>query len=117
MNVFEEIKSILAEILDIDINEVTPDSYLIRELGAESIDLMELAAALNQKFRIEVNEEYIFLREIRNSLTDAAEAKRADRFPFLTAQRRKEILSELDGGPVLKVKDLVSYVSWQLERA
>ncbi|MBI4634420.1 MAG: acyl carrier protein [Deltaproteobacteria bacterium] len=117
MNVFEEIKSILAEILDVEVNEVTPESYLIRELGAESIDLMELAAALNQRFRIEVNEEDVFLRELRNNLADAEAAKGTDRFPFLTARRREEIVSELDGGPVLKVKDVVSYVTWQLERA
>jgi hypothetical protein len=28
----------------------------------------------------------------------------------------KEIISDLEGGPTLKVKDLISYVSWRCER-
>lgn len=111
MDVFEDIKGILVEILDVGEDEVTLESYLIRELGAESIDLLELAAALNQKFRIEINEEDIFLKEADSCLTQGEGA----RFPFLTARRVSEIAADLAGGPFLKVKDLVSYVTWQLK--
>ncbi len=110
MEIFEETRNILAEILDLEGREITPESYLIRDLGAESIDLLELAAALNARFGIEVNESDIFMKDIRNSL-------KAETIPFLTEQRVGEIAADLDYGPVVKVKDLISYVSWQLKKA
>jgi hypothetical protein len=33
--------------------------------------------------------------------------------PFLTGTRLEEIVSDLEGGPTLKVKDLVSYIEWR----
>jgi acyl carrier protein len=36
-----------------------------------------------------------------------------EKYPFLSRQRVKDILSDLDGGPVLQVQDLVSYLSWR----
>jgi acyl carrier protein len=110
MEIFEQIRNILAEILDLEGLEITPESYLIRDLGAESIDLLELAASLNAGFGIEVNEDNIFMKDIRNSL-------KAEIIPFLTEQRIGEIAADLNDGPVVKVKDLVSYVSWQLKKA
>ena len=111
MDIFEEIKNILAEILDMEAKEVTPESSLIMELGAESIDFLELAAVLNTRFRIEVNEEDIFLRDAENRFQQAGQAA----FPFLADARRREIAVN-PGGAVLKVKDLVSYVAWRLKK-
>lgn len=107
MDVFSEIKTILMDILDLEDREITPETYLVRELGAESIDLLELAAALNAKFKIPVDEDDAFLKGIKNRL-------KAEEVPFLTKQRAAEIVADPERGPVLKVKDLVSYVNWQL---
>ena len=121
MDIFEEIRTILTEILDLESRDVTDESYLIRELGAESIDLLELTAALNARFGIKVKEDDLFLRNIRYRLK---EVRREDGeivplrdFPFLTKERLREIYSDLETAPVLKVKDLVSYVAWQMQRA
>lgn len=111
MDIFEEIKNILVEILDIEAKEVTPESFLIKELGAESIDFLELAAALSARFNIEVNEEDIFLRNFGNRLRRAGNAA----FPFLANERLMEIATA-SGATILKVKDLVSYVAWQLKK-
>jgi acyl carrier protein len=118
MDILKKIKEILAEILDIDEEEIAPETYLIRDLNAESIDLLELAVALNSAFNIKINDDEIFLRNLRPYLTEAKE-KQADEvayllenFPFLTKDRMTQILGDLQGGPVLKVKDLVSYVAW-----
>ena len=107
MDVFSEIKKILMEILDLEGREITPESYLMRDLGAESIDLLELSAALNEIFKIEVREEDIFLKGTRSRL-------RTEEIPFLTEQRAGEIAADLECAPVVKVKDIVSYVTWQL---
>ena len=112
MDIFAEIKDALAEILDIGAKEVTPESFLIRDLGAESIDFLELAVALNARFRIEVNEEDVFLRNAGNRLQQMGK----EAFPFLTDERVSEV-AVAPGDAVLKVKDLVSYVMWQLKKA
>lgn len=120
MDTLSEITKSLGEILDIEIEEITPEAYVVRDLGAESIDLLELSVALNARFKVEVNEDEVFLRTFRVFLNKATEDRKnpADylqaKFPFLGAGRIGEILSDLDGGPVLKVKDLTAYVSWRL---
>jgi len=116
MNIFEEIKKILAEILDIEKNNITLETYLIRELGAESIDLLELAVAINSEFNIDVNDDEIFLRKLRQYVTEAKQQNNdllqnlVEKLPFLSRKRLEEIIADLEGGPTLKVKDLISYI-------
>lgn len=118
MDIFTEIKKILMEILDLDGQTVTPESLLSQELGVESIDLLELAAALNARFKIEVREEDIFLSGIGLA---GISARPQESYPFLTEQRLREIAADHTDGPAgstaVKVKDLVSYVVWQQKKA
>jgi len=118
-DIFAAIAEILVEILDIDLEEVIPDAYLIRDLNVESIDLMELAVCLNERFFLEVDEELIFLKSLR-PMVDKAQAEERDavevvfeKFPFLTSSRINEMVATLKDGPVLKVKDLVQYIRYQ----
>lgn len=108
MDIFTEIKKILMVILDLEEQAITPESYLLRELNAESVDLLELAAALQDAFKIEINEALLFLSGIRGGGAPQAS------IPFLTPARLKEITADLADRPVLKVKDLVSYVEWKV---
>lgn len=122
MAVFGEIKDILSELLDVDAEEIGRQSYLVRDLGVESIDFLELAVAINERFRVEVHDDTVFLRNLRLHLTEASEhaADALDRvkraYPHLPDQRIEAILSDLEGGPVLQVRDLESYVQWQTTR-
>ena len=119
MDILEEIKKNLAEILDIENHIITPETYLIRELGAESIDLLELAIAINSGFNIDVNDDEIFLRTLRQYITEAGQQDKdilqylAEKLPFLMRERLEEIIADIESGPTLKVKDLISYVEWQ----
>jgi len=119
MEILNGIKELLADILDIEEQEITPETYIVRELGAESIDLLELAVSLNARFKVDVNDGDIFLTRLRAYITEAEE-QGADilpylekRLPFLLKNRIEAILSDLEGGPTLKVKDLVSYIEWR----
>ena len=120
MDILEEIKKNLAEILDIENNIITPETYLIRELGAESIDLLELAIAINSGFNIDVNDDKIFLRKLRDYITEAEQQNKnilqylAKNLPFLSRKRLEEIITDLKSGPTLKVKDLISYIDFQI---
>ena len=118
MNTQHIITDILCDILDIETKEIQPESYLIRELNAESIDLLELAVSFNQTFNITVNEDEIFLRQLRIILDTDPEnnpqKRLQEKYPFLSLDRIHQILSDLEKGPVLKVKDLIHYVNCQL---
>jgi acyl carrier protein len=120
MDTLAEITKSLGEILDIEAKEITPETYVVRDLGAESIDLLELSVALNARLKVEVNEDQVFLRTFRVFLNEARKDEKnpvdylEGKLPFLGAGRIGEILADLDGGPVLKVKDLMAYVSWRL---
>lgn len=55
--VIEEIKQILAKQLRIDINDINDDSSIIEDLGADSIDLVEMLMSIEEKLGIVVSDE------------------------------------------------------------
>lgn len=54
---FDKVKSIIAEQLDMDENKITPDTKLIEDLGADSLDVVELIMAFSDEFGIEIPDE------------------------------------------------------------
>ena len=54
---FEKIKSIIVEQLGVDEAEVTPEAHFIDDLGADSLDTVELVMALEEEFGIEISDE------------------------------------------------------------
>ncbi len=122
MDLLKKVKNILLEILDISIDEIKENSYIVRDLDMESIDFLELAVLINSEFNINVSDDDIFLRTLRESLIMAKEAKDIseekflkEKYPHLSCARIDEILENVDMGPVLKVADLISYIKWQYE--
>ena len=53
----EKIKQIIVEQLGVDENEVTPEAHFIDDLGADSLDTVELIMALEEEFGIEISDE------------------------------------------------------------
>jgi acyl carrier protein len=120
LDLFETIRNILVELLDVDAEEIGHGHYLVRDLAMESIDFLELAVSLNERFRIDVHDDTVFLRNLRFHMAKAQERgvrildELKEAYGFLSAERLQEILSDLEGGPVIQVRDLVSYVQWQM---
>lgn len=54
---FEKIKSIIVEQLGVDESEVTPEAHFIDDLGADSLDTVELVMALEEEFGVEISDE------------------------------------------------------------
>lgn len=54
---FEKIKNIIVEQLGIDESKVTPEASFIDDLGADSLDMVELIMAIEEEIEIEVPEE------------------------------------------------------------
>jgi len=57
MAVEEKIKSIIAEQLGVKADEVTPQASFIDDLGADSLDTVELIMALEEEFSVEIPDE------------------------------------------------------------
>ena len=54
---FEKIKSIISEQLGVDESEVTPESDFVEDLGADSLDTVELVMALEEEYSVEISDE------------------------------------------------------------
>jgi acyl carrier protein len=57
MAVAEKVKSIIAENLSVDEEEITPDASFVEDLGADSLDVVELVMAFEEEFGIEIPDE------------------------------------------------------------
>ncbi|MDR5695497.1 MAG: acyl carrier protein [Armatimonadota bacterium] len=56
-SVFERVKSIIVEQLNVDEEEVTPEASFVEDLGADSLDVVELVMALEEEFELEIPDE------------------------------------------------------------
>ena len=54
MALIDEVKEVVAEQLNVDVNEISEDSKFVEDLGADSLDVVELVMALEEKFDIEI---------------------------------------------------------------
>ena len=57
MSVGDKVKSIIVEQLGVDAEEVTPEASFTDDLGADSLDIVELVMAFEEEFGIEVPDD------------------------------------------------------------
>ncbi|PSP19444.1 MAG: acyl carrier protein [Cyanobacteria bacterium QS_8_64_29] len=55
--IFEKVQKIVAEQLEVDASEVQPEASFANDLGADSLDTVELVMALEEEFDIEIPDE------------------------------------------------------------
>lgn len=55
--VFEKIKEIITELLDVDDDKITPDARFREDLEADSLDLVELIMEFEERFGGEISDE------------------------------------------------------------
>jgi acyl carrier protein len=55
----EQIRKLVAEQLGVDRNQVTPQASILDDLGADSLDVVELVMAIEESFDIEIPDEAI----------------------------------------------------------
>ncbi|HEV8198797.1 MAG TPA: acyl carrier protein [Verrucomicrobiae bacterium] len=53
----DKVKSIIVEQLGVDPEEVTMEAAFVNDLGADSLDTVELVMALEEAFKIEISDE------------------------------------------------------------
>src|SRR5947208_1099937 len=57
MSVEERVKSIIVEQLGVDADEVTPEASFVEDLGADSLDTVELIMAFEEEFGVEISDD------------------------------------------------------------
>ena len=98
--IFDELKPLLVEVLGVPAEKIRLDSVLVSELGAESIDLLDLSFRLEEKFRVRIEANEIE-REAKRRLPDGVYEKDG----YLTEAALAEIrnsLPELDARKLVK---------------
>ena len=56
-SVEQKVKSIIAEQLGVGEDEIKPESSFIEDLGADSLDIVELVMAMEEEFEVEIPDE------------------------------------------------------------
>ena len=51
---FEKLQQIIAEVLNVDVVEITPDTTFVDDLGADSLDVFQIIMGLEEEFDIEI---------------------------------------------------------------
>jgi acyl carrier protein len=57
MSVEDKVKKIIAEKLSVDLEDVLPDASFVDDLGADSLDLVELIMSMEEEFDIDISDE------------------------------------------------------------
>ena len=57
--VYEKLRALLAEQLGISVDDITPETNIIDDLGADSLDIVELLAALEDEFDLLITDERV----------------------------------------------------------
>ncbi|MCL6518833.1 MAG: acyl carrier protein [Armatimonadota bacterium] len=57
MSTFDRVKKVVVEQLDVNEEEVTEDASFVDDLGADSLDVVELVMGLEEEFDLEIPDE------------------------------------------------------------
>jgi acyl carrier protein len=116
--VFEKIQAALVDALGVDEEEVTPDATMVGDLGAESIDFLDIVFRLEKAFEIEIPRSELFPEDILTNAEFVQDGKVTDdgikalkeRMPFadLTKFEANPVVQEF--GNLLTVNDMCRYV-------
>ncbi|MDG2380712.1 MAG: acyl carrier protein [Pirellulaceae bacterium] len=122
--VFDKIRAALVDALGVDDDEVTPEATLVGDLGAESIDFLDIVFRLEKAFNIEIPRAELFPEDILTNaeyvqdgkVTDNGVAELKKRMPFadLSSFEANPLVQEF--GNLLTVNDMTRYVSSKVNK-
>ena len=116
--VFEKIRAALVDALGVDDDEVTPDATLVGDLGAESIDFLDIVFRLEKAFNIEIPRAELFPEDILTNaeyvqdgkVTDEGVSELKKRMPFADLSKFEENPAVQEFATSLTVQDMCNYV-------
>ncbi|MEE2972062.1 MAG: acyl carrier protein [Planctomycetota bacterium] len=120
--IFDKVNDVLENALGVDPEDVTMDATLIGDLGAESIDFLDISFNLEQEFGIKIDQGELFPENLMSDDTLVQDGKLTDKamdilrermphvdFSMLDDDRQVDQLSE-----VFTVESLVDFIERKL---
>ena len=116
--VFGKVQEALVDALGVDEEEVTPEATMVGDLGAESIDFLDIVFRLEKAFSIEIPRSELFPEDIltngeyvqEGKVTAAGIEELKKRMPFADLTPFEENPVVQNFGNLLTVQDLCRYV-------
>jgi acyl carrier protein len=116
--VFEKVKTCLVEALGVDDDEVTPEASIMGDLGAESIDWLDIVFRLERAFGIKIPHGELSPEDILTNteyvqdgkVTSAGLDQLKQRMPFADLSKFERNPAVQDFPHLLTVQDMVRYV-------
>ena len=116
---FEKVKETLVDALGVDEDEVKPDATLTGDLGAESIDFLDIVFRLEKAFNIKIPRGELFPDNILNNpdfvqdgkLTEGGLAELKQRMPHADFSQFEQDPDVNKMAELFKVQTIVNYVS------
>ncbi len=116
--IFEKVREALVDALGVDDDEVSEDATLVGDLGAESIDFLDIVFKLEKAFDITIPREELSPEDILTNsqyvqdgvVTDEGMAELKRRMPWADLTEFEKNPRVQDFGNLLTVGDLCSYV-------
>lgn len=94
--IFEKVREALVDALAVDDDEVTPDAKIMADLGAESIDVLDIQFKLEQTFGFKIAQGEMFPDNVLQDADYVQDGKLTDK----GLDELKARLGHLDFGPV-----------------
>ena len=121
--IFEKIKSALVEALGVDDEEVTPEATLVGDLGAESIDFLDIVFRLEKAFDIKIPRGELFPEDVWTNadyvhdgkVTESGLEELRRRMPFANLDEfaKNPVVQEF--GNLLTVADMCRFVEGKVQ--
>ena len=116
--VFEKLQTALVDALGVDEEEVIPEATMVGDLGAESIDFLDIVFRLEKAFSIEIPRSELFPEDILTNaeyvqdgrVTEEGIDQLKQRMPFADLTRFQENPVVQDFGNLLTVSDMCRYI-------
>jgi acyl carrier protein len=120
--VFEKVRTCLVDALGVDEEEVTPEATMVGDLGAESIDFLDIVFRLEKTFNIKIPRGELFPEDVLSNAQYVQDGKVTaeglkllkERMPFADLTKFEADPRVVNFGNMLTVQDLVNYVQSKL---
>ena len=116
--IFEKVRAALVDALGVDEEDVTPEATMVGDLGAESIDFLDIVFRLEKAFSIKIPRGELFPEDVLSSSEFVADGKvnaagiaeLKSRMPFADLTKFEANPSVQNFANTLTVEDMVRYV-------
>ena len=123
--IFVKVREALVDALGVDDEEVTPEATLRGDLGAESIDFLDMVFSLEKAFDIKIERgELIPMDLLENTeyvndgkVNAAGIAQLKQRMPFADLSKFEADPNVQNLGDQLSVQDMVNFVEYKLKKS